>query len=227
MVNTQIKASNTSAISFDEFTLFDQHHENRQVAEKAVKRIFRAVYGAEIRDFLPLLLGAKSGGKIKAMLGLRHAQMSALYLEQYLSEPIDSLVAGQQGFSLKRRALVELGNLVSLSPGTSLPLFVVLAHALDQAGIEWVTFTATPQVEKLLTKLALYPIVIGQAKQASVANGSSSWGSYYSNAPKVCLGNVSQAVQRLEADKRISAMAKWYQAPIAQLAQQIKQGCAL
>ena len=168
-VITQEKASNTSAISFDEFTQFGPDHENREVAEKAVKQIFSAVYGAEIRDFLPLLLGAQSGGKIKAMLCLIHAQMSSLFLEQYLPEPIESLVASQQGISLKRSGLVELGNLVSLSPGTSLPLFVVSAYTLHQAGVEWVTFSATPQVEKLLTKLELFPLVIGEATLECVA----------------------------------------------------------
>lgn len=196
-------ASGEGAASFH---LYDENAHQRMKAETAVKKIFRSAYGADISSYLPYLLTAETNQQVAAVIGLRRAFGQELFLEQYLSAPIESALKDINGLTVSRKNLIEIGNLVSCQAGLSRQLFIVLAFALAKAEIEWVSFTATAQVEQLLAKLSLFPVIIGQANAQAIVNGEDSWGSYYVNSPNVCVGNVFNAVAELEKSIAIQKM---------------------
>lgn len=205
------------------FHLYDIHNVQRSKAEAAVKKIFRSAHGADITSFLPCLLTAEINQRIAAVVGVRSAVNQPLFLEQYLNFPIETAIKNINGLDISRTSLVEIGNLVSCKTGISRQLFIVLAFALAQANIEWVSFTATTQVEQVLAKLSLQPVIIGQASEASLANGNGNWGSYYVDRPNVCVGNVYNAVHELKKSIAIREMTTKLEPTISQLAQQLSQ----
>lgn len=222
-----IKASSNRLFSIlptHSFGLYQPDSDGRGGAEQAVKRIFRQVYNADISDFSTLLITAESEQNIDAVIGLRNAGQAPLFLESYMDQPIEQILVKQHGLSITRDNLIEIGNLVAIRSGTSRQLFIMLAFALAKAGVEWVTFTATAQVEQLLTKLGLAPVAICKAQHQAVVNGESSWGSYYENPPTVCYGNVKQAIEVLKQAPTVSAIYPMIEPVIERLASQISQG---
>lgn len=205
------------------FHLYDIHNAQRSKAEAAVKKIFRSAHGADITSFLPCLLTAEINQRIAAVVGVRSAVNQPLFLEQYLNFPIETAIKNINGLDISRTSLVEIGNLVSCKTGVSRQLFIVLAFALERVNIEWVSFTATSQVEQLLAKLSLMPVVIGQANEESLVNGTDNWGTYYVDSPNVCVGNVYNAVYELRKSMRIREMVMQLTPTIHRLARQIMQ----
>jgi hypothetical protein len=205
------------------FHLYEEGHVDRSKAECAVKKIFRSAYGADITSYLPCLLTAEVNQRIAAVVGVRCAAAQSLFLEQYLSTPIEKAVNQINGLEIQREQIVEIGNLVSCKTGVSRQLFIVLAFALAKAEIEWVSFTATAQVEQLLAKLSLFPVVVGQANEQAIVNGEDSWGSYYVDCPNVCVGNVFNAVHELKKSMVIREMVIQLKPTIDLLAKQIRQ----
>lgn len=217
-VLTSLDIGNKGTVSFQ---LYQQQSESRKKAELAVKKIFRAAYGADITSYLPYLLTVEIKQRITAVVGVRSAAEQTLFLEQYLSTDIETAIKQINGLVIPRKNIVEIGNLVSCKTGISRQLFIVLAFALAKAEIEWVSFTATAQVEQLLAKLSLFPVVIAQANEQAIANGDDSWGSYYVDCPNVCVGNVFNAVHELRKSMIIREMVTQLEPTISLLAQQI------
>ncbi len=217
----------SSLLPVHTFNVYDENHLGRQKAESAVRGIFRSAFNAEINDFLPLLFTAERTNSIDAVIGICKAQQQELYLERYLSTSMEEEVKRLHQINIVRNELVEIGNLVSTRAGVSRHLFIVLTFVLLNAGIKWVSFTATKQVEQILSKLSLKPLVICNAQESFLATGNSTWGSYYQNQPKVCLGNVVQAAETLWQS---SVTKKIYEATfdeIMMLANIIKLGVRL
>jgi len=200
------KSPLSSLLSSHHFSVYQQNTLGRESAELAVKSIFRAIHQADISDFLPLLITANKEQRLDAVIGLRSAYQGELFLENYLTTPIEKEAKARYNIDIKRKKLVEIGNLVSSKSGVSRQLFIVLAFALHKAGIEWVSFTATKHVEQLLYKLAFQPLEICQAQEQLAVNSCSSWGNYYTQNPKVSIGNVAQAVNTLKQTAIINAM---------------------
>lgn len=213
------------------YGLYAPQDAGRADAELAVRQIFRKVYNADIDDFSSLLITAESQdcdeASIDAVIGLRHAGDEKLFLEHYLDRPIEQQLAQKHDLPLSRQGFIEIGNLVASRPGISRQLFIALAFALAEAGIEWVAFTATRQVSQLLHKLAMQPVVIGCAAEQAVVNGNSNWGSYYADSPSLCIGNVRGAIAVLQQNPTIRAIYPLIQSQVSQLATQIKRGFAL
>lgn len=224
--HTHVSTALASGVLEQKFKAYHVQDENRSAAEKAVRRIFRKTYNADIKEFLPLLLTIENSSSIAAVIGLRNAGHCPLFVENYLTSPIEQLINNiAQKNKVNRADIVEIGNLVSDINGASYFLFVVLAFALQQAQIKWVAFTMTSVVEKLLNRLHMEPIVICQAQQSAVANSASSWGSYYHNAPKVSVGSVDDACALLIKDRRINQLRTHFQDDISSLARSIEIGC--
>jgi hypothetical protein len=213
-----------SVLPTHSYALYEPEDQGRAEAEYAVKRIFRKVYNADITDFSTLLITAQHEEEVDAVIGLRNAGQTQLFLESYLPKPIEKLLEQDYGMNISRDSFIEIGNLVATRAGSSRQLFIMLAFALYEAGIEWVTFTATKQVELLLGKLAFQPIVIGKAQHEAVVNGESSWGTYYIDTATVCIGNVKQAIETLKQDPTVNAIYSTIRPMVKELAARISTG---
>ena len=61
----------------------------RAELEAFVREKFQRGHGASVASFMPMLLSFRDGGgDLRGVIGLRGAATSALYLEQYLDQPI-------------------------------------------------------------------------------------------------------------------------------------------
>jgi hypothetical protein len=174
--------------------------EGRADLERRVAQGFSRLYGARIEHFLPLLLSLDFEGNPGAIAGLRCAGSAELFLEQYLDVPIEQATSACFRQPVDRGQIVEIGNLVSTTPGAGSLLFAALPALLERAGIRWVACTATPQVRAMLKRLG-FPIKTVCAADASVlGQDADAWGSYYDATPSVIVGDVRAAARRLRCD---------------------------
>jgi len=192
-------------------------HVERYIAER-----FRAAHGAEIHDFMPVLLTMSCQGRTTAATGVRSAAGRPLFLEQYLAEPVESAVMAAFQAPVRRGQLAEIGNLVASQGGASYLLFLVLTAMLSRAGFEWVVFTATPQVRKGLSWLGLEVRTLCDADPARLTRCSpEEWGRYYASGPQVVAGRVAEGLHVLEDRMLYASALSLFRGPIESLAETI------
>lgn len=174
----------------------DDDHDLRARMESVVTGHFARIYGASVSRFMPMLLGLRQHGQILAVVGLRPAADEALFLEQYLDEPVQQMIS-RRGFAAPRGSVIEVGNLVSTSPGLARLLIVALTHYLHTGGFKWVVFTGTPALLNSFSRLTLSPIDLGAADPARLGAGVAEWGSYYDTHPHVMAGYIPEGFAQL------------------------------
>ncbi|WP_346837683.1 thermostable hemolysin [Microbulbifer sp. SAOS-129_SWC] len=183
--------------SWPGFSLAGAGDPGRIEVERYISTVFAATYGARLYSFLPLLLAQRDGDSIHAALGLRRADSAPLFLEQYLEQPVEQRLAEASGSAVARADIVEIGNLVSTSRGSSRLLFLMLAELFAAAGVTWAIFTATPEVHRLLGKLTGNQVVLCRADGRRLGGKLADWGSYYDTEPAVTAINVAEERRRL------------------------------
>ena len=85
--------------------------------EHFVATAFQDQNGAQIGTFMPDLLGMRNvSGELRAVAGYRTAQQERLFLEQYLDQPVEAVLAAKLGRQIERaqRRIVTCCN----SPST-------------------------------------------------------------------------------------------------------------
>ena len=197
---------------------------------------FEAAHGAHVHDFMPVLLTMGCAGHISAAAGIRAAAgqgpaagqdpaaAQGLFLEQYLSGPVETAIAALAGAPVQRGKIAEIGNLVATQGGSSYLLFLLLTAILGQAGFEWVVFTATPQVRKALDTLGLQVEVLCAADPARLTQGSAAdWGRYYAAGPTVVAGRVADALPALQRRQLYAGVLSLYRGAIADLARTVSR----
>lgn len=167
--------------------------------ESFIRARFAEQHGARVRHFMPCLLGLEDGvGQLLGAVGLRSGASGPLFLERYLSQPAEAVIAHQHGNHPPRREqIVEVGNLAASSPGAARLLIVALTDLLVAMGFRWVAFTGTPTLLNSFQRLGLTPLPLGPANQACMGDELADWGSYYDNQPQVMAGDIQAGHQRL------------------------------
>ncbi|MDT8310656.1 MAG: thermostable hemolysin [Methylophaga sp.] len=193
----------------------------RKQAECFIANRFFERYGARLEHYMPLLLTSIQAERIEAGLGFQLAASQALFLEQYLDKPIESLLPRHCG-QISREAIVEIGNLAASFQARSPLLFIVITAILDAAGFRYVVFTATREVRRLLKKLQLTTDVIGLADPALLPDKGQSWGSYYQHQPIILGGSLPDAVQHLRQHNVIRAALEHHADFIATTADKLR-----
>lgn len=196
---------------------------DRLDVERYIAAQFKAVHGATIHDFMPVLLTMGCHGNTTAATGVRAASQP-LFLEQYLAQPVEQALRPLAGQDVERSRIAEIGNLVATQGGSSYLLFMVLTAVLEQSGFEWVVFTATPQVRKVLRYLGLSIHVLCEADPARLTQSSAEeWGRYYSGRPVVVAGRVADAMGVLTRRKLYASVLSLFRGPIADLAEVVSR----
>ena len=191
----------------------------RARVETYIAARFREVHGASIHDFMPVLLTMGCHGHTTAAAGIRAARQQRLFLEQYLSGPVEGALGAAFGEPIERRKIAEIGNLVATQGGSSYLLFLVLTGLLEHAGFEFVVFTATPQVQNVLARLGLTVQVLCAADPGRLAGSSAAeWGSYYSSRPQVVAGKVADGMSALNQRVLYSSILSLFRSQITELA---------
>ena len=197
----------------------------RHRVERYITERFRAVHGAEIHDFMPVLLTMGCPGTITAATGVRAAAGQPLFLEHYLDEPVECAVSRVAHTPVIRSGIIEIGNLVATRGGASYLLFMVLTAMLEHAGFDWVVFTATPQVRRALAHLGLTVHPVCAADPARLPpQAVDDWGRYYASAPQVVAGNIAQAMQVLRGRPLHAGALALFRNPVESLSGIIEAG---
>lgn len=198
------------------------HAVGRQELEACVAGKFDKQHQARIRHFLPYLLSLSTSGRLDAVVGIRLAAESGLFLERYLDSRVERAISQVVKAPVDRHQVVEIGNLAAAVPGSASLLFALLATVLDRAGIHWVACTATPQVRSMLNRMQFPSHTICEAEAAALGSEAGEWGNYYACRPQVIVGNTRVAARIAD---RIPAMAELtgkLRAPVAQIAAALK-----
>jgi len=161
----------------------------RQELETAIRQGFDTHFGACIEGFMPALASFELQGK-KAIIGYRPANAEPLYLESYLDEPIDILLANITNEPVSRSDIVEVGQLVVEDRRIVEPLFRALVPFLLGQGYQWICFTGTHKIRRLLAHTGFAGLAVAYAAESAVSGSGDRWGSYYSNDPQVIVGKL-------------------------------------
>lgn len=170
----------------------------RTRVETFIRDIYRTHYGADITITYPTLMSVRNtSGDILAAVGFRLASEAPLFLEQYIRQPIESVLSPLYCEHLARHEIVEIGNLASAGKGASIFLFGAIASYLLNRGVRYATVTGTEQLRKRFGLLGLQPHILCDADRSLLNSGQNSWGSYYATQPKVLAGSLESSMQQL------------------------------
>ncbi len=171
----------------------------RAQVEDFVHRRFLSAHGADIRQFMPELLGLRNyHGALSAVAGIRLAEQGPLFLEQYLEAPAESLIASLAACPVTRDEVVEVGNLASINAGNARLIIVAVTWLLNLRGLEWVVFTGSSALINSFRRLGLSPLHLGDADPGRLGEAQQQWGTYYEQKPQVLTGNIRQGFEQLQ-----------------------------
>jgi hypothetical protein len=198
------------------------HSDDRTDLEACIAQKFDQQYNAQVHHFLPHLLSLSESEELGAVVGLRLAGQSELFLERYLDRTAEQAVSRTVRAPIDRGQVVEIGNLAAAVAGTASLLFAVLATILHRAGIRWVVCTATPQVKTMLGNMRFPIRTICDANIAAMGDQADEWGNYYASRPQVIVGDTRHAAEAVRSSRLMSALIHKLDTPINRIAAALK-----
>jgi hypothetical protein len=166
----------------------------RAEAEAFVRRRFQRSHGARIATFMPtLLLLTDATHELVAAAGFRCAAHEPLFLERYLSIPIERAISSQKGAPVQRAEIVEIGNFAAVDSRRARTLMSFMPAYFLEHSARWIVFTATTTIRGILAAMGGHCMEVATADRARVAGGADEWGRYYSSDPRVMAGFLPSA----------------------------------
>ena len=166
----------------------------RAAVQDFIRDRFAAHYQADVRHFMPCLFGLEADdGSLHGAVGCRSAAVQPLFLERYLDEPIEHVIAARSGEAVERADVVEVGNLAARGAGMSRLLIVALTRLLATEGVRWVGFTGTPALINSFRRLGIALHRLAPADPSRLGADRDEWGSYYDAGPQVMVAEVPGA----------------------------------
>lgn len=180
----------------------------RAEVEAFIRRVYAERFGALLSGFAPTLVGlCDEQHGLVAAAGYRAAGDAPLFLERYLSAPVEQLLgASAGGQPLRRASVVEVGHLAAARAGEGRRLIMRMGPHLAAQGFEWVVSTLTAELRHLFLRIGVTPLALGVADPGRLGEAARDWGSYYDHHPVVLAGHLPQALQQL-ARRRTGAEA--------------------
>ncbi|SEH94988.1 Thermostable hemolysin [Rheinheimera pacifica] len=195
----------------------------RSSLQQFIQQGFATNYQAKVQHFMPNLLGVSRNGEWQAVLGLRSAAKTPLFIEQYLPDAVEQLLA-THGLSAERRQLIEIGHLYASNPQSLLQLFVLMAYALDQLNYRYLLCAATTQVRGILSRHGIELTELAEAKADALGEQAASWGTYYDTNPKVCVMDLAAVTRLIHREEKLTALAHQHWPQLHQLVARLPEG---
>ena len=171
--------------------------------ERFVQDAFAAKHGAHVHSFMPTLLALRSANdQLCSVAGFRGAGDEPLFLERYLSTPIEHALSMATGNSIARDQIVEVGNLASISCRAAMSLMLELPRFLLERGQRWMVFTATDTVRAVLDAYRAPLIHLATSQADRVAGLGDDWGHYYEIDPRVMAGFLPDGEKLRRPERR-------------------------
>jgi hypothetical protein len=185
--------------------------ENRRHAEAFIRRQFRREHNARLSHFARHLVALTDAEhQIQACVGFQGAHEAPLFLEQYLDQPIETVIGQLHGSSVPRQAILEVGNLASRYSGCTRRIILSLGHYFLQQGYQWLVITATPQVLNTFSRLGvgLELTPLAPALRERLGQHGDDWGDYYEHQPVVVAGRFSLGLQKLVSNPILARLVQ-------------------
>lgn len=180
-------------------TVVPPGHPDRAEVEQFIAKVYRSHYDADVTGFAPLLVARRdAAGLLVAAAGFRAGDEGPLFLERYLAQPVQAMLAAP------RARIVEVGHLAAVRAGEGRKLVLQLAPLLAGRGFQWVVGTLTEELRHLFLRLGIAPTALGVADPALLGAEAERWGRYYDHHPVVLAGALEPAMQAL-ARRGVSA----------------------
>lgn len=166
--------------------------------EAYIEATYAEAFSSRIRAHYPTLMSVQDArGEIHAAVGFRLAGAGPLFLERYLDEPIETVLADAIDAQVARAGVAEIGNLASGSAGASLFLFMALARHLNHLGCDHAVATATRQLRRTFGRVGFPTQRLTTADPTRLGAEAQDWGGYYERDPEVLAGAIAPALQPL------------------------------
>ncbi len=145
------------------------------------------VYGASIEcEYQDLLYVMNDEAQVVAACGMRSASQT-LFLERYLTQPLEDTLSSVYGCPIERSSVVETGHLTASASGAAGLLMDGLWRTLKITGYDYLVLTCTRRLSHRFRGLPLH--IIARATQDE-AGHEYDWGSYYEQQPQVMSGKI-------------------------------------
>ncbi|MDG1733018.1 MAG: thermostable hemolysin [Thalassotalea sp.] len=183
--------------------------QNRNTVEGFIKDIFFNHHKAKLKVFMPMLLSTQDhAGKITSAVGIRHISKQAIFLEQYLSHPIEQMISSLTSTNVRRNNIAEVGNLACSSSSHSKNIIILLVHQFFNENIDWAVCTGTTMVQIILKRLGIEFQYIDRAEPDNLQEDKDSWGTYYENNPCVLAIDIKKAIKVLDSKFHLDYVSK-------------------
>ena len=174
----------------------------RHEVEAFIRRVYARRYGADVRQFAPVLASLRDDSGILAVAGYRSAAQGPLFLERYFDGPIESLLAAHADAPPARDRIVEVGHLAAERAGEGRRLIRLLCPHLASLGYQWAVSTLTTELRHLFVRIGVTPLALGAADPARLGDEAADWGDYYAHHPVVLAGHLPLALRILARRQR-------------------------
>jgi hypothetical protein len=181
-----------------EFSQYLPGDRGRPVIEKRIVDAYQEKFSARLVHFMPSLVSAKlPGQEAHLAFGLRAANEHSLYLENYLSAPVQRELARVNNTPVSRASIVEIGNLAFSDTSNIVDDLISVAYYCYSLGYRYVVCTATRMLRLVFLKAGIKPLYMGEANLEDVPYDGTHWGGYYEASPQIIGGNVLMGIQHL------------------------------
>ncbi|WP_420477652.1 thermostable hemolysin [Brevundimonas sp. FT23028] len=194
----------SSIIRFD-----DPRQAERRRVERFIEDAYADAYGSRIPGHYPTLMSVQDeAGVIYAVVGFRPAAEERLFLEQYLTAPVEDVLGRAIGATVARAQIVEIGGLASSGQGATVFLFAAMAHHLQREGLGFAVATATGELRRIFSRAGLGALELAKADPGRLDDGGGAWGAYYQTDPVVLAGCISAATAPLDQFSRTASVGR-------------------
>lgn len=154
-------------------------------ATEVVKEKFRSSYNASVEpspQYFALTLDKDE--RILSCAGITFADHRTLFSEQYLPQPIETILSERFEKTIDRSTIVEIGSLISHHLTAGMIMVNMIPLLAWCMGGHYLLCTVTPRVRQMMESCQIDFEPLLTADPARLADdGGKNWGSYYSKMP--------------------------------------------
>jgi hypothetical protein len=163
-----------------------------------IERKFWHAYGATDVGGFDDYVAVHSCEGLGAALGYRRAGAEALFLEQYLDEPVELAISTLLGREIERPSIVEIGNLASKNAWSMIALWAAAANDLGSSS-EVAVATLTRPLRQMFARIGVPIKELAAARPERLALTGAVWGTYFRSDPRVYVGSISDGQRSISA----------------------------
>jgi hypothetical protein len=165
-----------------------------------IEETYQSAFSVRIETHYPRLVGVfNSEGALNAAAGWRSAHEDALFIEHYLDEPIELILARRLKKAIARREVAEIGSFATRGAGGAAQLCGALALRMHEEGVRYAVATATRRLRRAFHAFGFGAHELAPAHQARMPDCGRGWDGYFAHDPALVWGCVENGLVRAAA----------------------------